>query len=278
MPHTRPTSTSPAGPRVRLVHLGSRIGGREIVHRLGERDAGRMNPFAVVAGGRAVGMTTFCDIDQPNRRVEIGYTWLSPTVQRTAVNTAAKLLGHAFEACDAIAVEFRTHWHNRQSRAAIERLGAKQDGVLRNHRLGPTALCATRSCTRSSRTSGRPSAAASTSASRAAGPRSAVDDGDELVEEGVERRAAAHDPLHAVALAEHLDELLEHGLERLAVALREGHHGDDLHTPSPHAIDGSATPTAIAVRVAVIPSACGTASASVNAVDDSRSRSSVRST
>jgi RimJ/RimL family protein N-acetyltransferase len=98
-----------------------------------------MNPFAVVAGGRAVGMTTFCDIDQPNRRVEIGYTWLSPTVQRTAVNTAAKLLllGHAFEACDAIAVEFRTHWHNRQSRAAIERLGAKQDGVLRNHRLGP---------------------------------------------------------------------------------------------------------------------------------------------
>ena len=64
-----------------------------------------MNPFAVVAGGLAVGMTTFCDIDQPNRRVEIGYTWLSPTVQRTAVNTAAKrlLLGHAFEACDAIA-------------------------------------------------------------------------------------------------------------------------------------------------------------------------------
>ena len=111
----------------------------EIARRVGERDAGRMNPFAVVAGGRAVGMTTFCDIDQPNRRVEIGYTWLSPTVQRTAVNTAAKrlLLGHAFEACDAIAVEFRTHWHNRQSRAAIERLGAKQDGVLRNHRLGP---------------------------------------------------------------------------------------------------------------------------------------------
>lgn len=111
----------------------------EIARRVEERDAGRMNPFAVVAGGLAVGMTTFCDIDQPNRRVEIGYTWLSPTVQRTAVNTAAKrlLLGHAFEACDVIAVEFRTHWHNRQSRAAIERLGAKQDGVLRNHRLGP---------------------------------------------------------------------------------------------------------------------------------------------
>jgi len=111
----------------------------EISRRLAERDAGRMNPFAVVAGGRAVGMTTYCDIDAANRHVEIGYTWLSPTVQRTAVNTAAKLLllGHAFEECDAIAVEFRTHWHNRQSRAAIERLGAKRDGVLRNHRIGP---------------------------------------------------------------------------------------------------------------------------------------------
>ncbi len=113
--------------------------GGEIDRRLAERDAGRMNPWAVVAGGRAVGMTTFCEIDQANRHVEIGYTWLSASVQRTAVNTAAKLLllTHAFEACDAIAVEFRTHWHNRQSRAAIERLGARQDGVLRNHRLGP---------------------------------------------------------------------------------------------------------------------------------------------
>ncbi|MCT9818794.1 GNAT family N-acetyltransferase [Microbacterium sp. W1N] len=111
----------------------------EIAQRLAQRDAGTMNPFAVVRGGVAVGMTTLCNIDQPNRHVEIGYTWLSPTVQRTSVNTAAKLLllGHAFEQCAAIAVEFRTHWHNRQSRAAIERLGAKLDGVLRNHRLGP---------------------------------------------------------------------------------------------------------------------------------------------
>lgn len=111
----------------------------EIAWRLAERESGRMNPWAVVADGRAVGMTTFCSIDQSNRRVEIGHTWLSPTVQRTAVNTAAKLLllSHAFESCDAIAVQFCTHWHNRQSRAAIERLGAKQDGVLRNHRLGP---------------------------------------------------------------------------------------------------------------------------------------------
>ena len=86
-----------------------------------------------------MGMTTFCDIDLVNRRVEIGYTWLSPEVQRTDVNTTAKLLllGHAFEACEAIAVEFRTSWHNRQSQAAIERLGARRDGVLRNHRIGP---------------------------------------------------------------------------------------------------------------------------------------------
>ena len=111
----------------------------EIDRRLAERDAGRMNPWVVMAGERAMGMTTFCNIDQASRHVEIGYTWLSPAVQRTAVNTAAKLLllGHAFDACEAIAVEFRTHWHNRQSRAAIERLGAKQDGILRNHRLGP---------------------------------------------------------------------------------------------------------------------------------------------
>jgi RimJ/RimL family protein N-acetyltransferase len=96
-----------------------------------------MNPWAVVADGRAVGMTTFCNIDQANRHVEIGYTWLAPAVQRTGVNTAAKrlLLEHAFEACDAIAVEFRTSWHNRQSQAAIERLGARRDGVLRNDRI-----------------------------------------------------------------------------------------------------------------------------------------------
>jgi len=113
----------------------------EIEQRLAFHAQGAMNPWAVrrLSTGRVVGMTTYCSIDQPNRRVEIGYTWLSPTAQRSEVNSAAKLLllGHAFEACGAIAVEFRTHWHNQQSRAAIARLGAKQDGVLRNHRLGP---------------------------------------------------------------------------------------------------------------------------------------------
>ena len=113
----------------------------DIRQRLAWRDAGSMNPWAVrrLETGRVVGVTTFCNIDQPNRHVEIGHTWIGVDAQRTAVNTAAKLLllAHAFEDCDAIAVEFRTHWHNLQSRAAIARLGAKQDGVLRNHRLGP---------------------------------------------------------------------------------------------------------------------------------------------
>ncbi|AZS36118.1 Putative ribosomal N-acetyltransferase YdaF [Microbacterium lemovicicum] len=113
----------------------------EIAMRLGLRDQGIMNPWAVrrVATGKVVGMTTFCGIDQPNRHVEVGYTWLGREAQGTEVNPAMKLLslGHAFEACEAIAVELRTHWHNRQSRAAIARLGAKQDGVLRSHRLGP---------------------------------------------------------------------------------------------------------------------------------------------
>jgi RimJ/RimL family protein N-acetyltransferase len=113
----------------------------EIDRRIAWHAEGHMNPWAVrrLSTGRVVGMTTFCGIDQPNRHVEIGYTWLSPSAQRSEVNSAAKLLllGHAFGTCDAIAVELRTHWHNRQSREAIARLGAKQDGVLRSHRLGP---------------------------------------------------------------------------------------------------------------------------------------------
>lgn len=113
----------------------------DIAQRVKWRDEGHMNPWAVrrLDTGRVVGETTFCNIDQANRHVEIGHTWIALEAQRTFVNTASKLLllAHAFEQCDAIAVEFRTHWHNRKSRAAIARLGAKQDGVLRNHRLGP---------------------------------------------------------------------------------------------------------------------------------------------
>ncbi|WP_066517647.1 GNAT family N-acetyltransferase [Curtobacterium ammoniigenes] len=103
--------------------------------------AGTVIPFAVRdrPTGRVVGATSFLNIDRLNRRVEIGGTYLAQSAQRSGVNTEMKLLmlAHAFDTWDCIAVEFRTHWHNRQSRAAIERLGAKQDGVLRNHRLGP---------------------------------------------------------------------------------------------------------------------------------------------
>jgi RimJ/RimL family protein N-acetyltransferase len=86
-------------------------------------------------GGTICGMTTFMNADAANQRVEIGSTWTSAGVHRTGVNTESKLLllTHAFEVLGCIAVEFRTHWMNQQSRAAIAGLGAKQDGVLRNH-------------------------------------------------------------------------------------------------------------------------------------------------
>jgi RimJ/RimL family protein N-acetyltransferase len=82
-------------------------------------------------------MTTYCHVDAATPRLEIGYTWTAASAQRTGVNTESKLLllTHAFETLDCIAVEFRTHWLNQQSRTAIARLGAKQDGVLRSHQL-----------------------------------------------------------------------------------------------------------------------------------------------
>ena len=99
-------------------------------------NAGAM-PFIVHdrESNKIIGCTRYFNVDEVNQRLEIGYTWYSESYQRTAVNTECKylLLSHAFEKLDAIAVEFRTHWHNHKSRAAIARLGAKQDGVLRNH-------------------------------------------------------------------------------------------------------------------------------------------------
>ena len=85
-----------------------------------------------------IGATTFANINAEHRRVEIGYTWVAKSAQRTAINTEVKLmmLAHAFEVKNCIAVEFYTNWFNHQSRTAIERLGAKLDGVLRNHRIG----------------------------------------------------------------------------------------------------------------------------------------------
>jgi RimJ/RimL family protein N-acetyltransferase len=91
---------------------------------------------------KIIGSTRYCNVDEVNQRLEIGYTWYSESFQRTIVNTECKylLLSHAFEKLAAIAVEFRTHWHNHKSRAAIARLGAKQDGVLRNHQKGPDGM------------------------------------------------------------------------------------------------------------------------------------------
>ncbi|MCB1359240.1 MAG: GNAT family N-acetyltransferase [Maritimibacter sp.] len=108
----------------------------EIDRRLGLQAKATMLPFTLLTpDGKPVGMTTYMNIDAANRRVEIGSTWIARAVQRGPLNTEAKrlLLGHAFEALDCIAVEFRTHFANTQSRRAIERLGAKLDGVLRSH-------------------------------------------------------------------------------------------------------------------------------------------------
>ncbi|MDX2201503.1 MAG: GNAT family protein [Hyphomicrobiaceae bacterium] len=108
---------------------------QEIARRLALQAKGEMLPFTVLAAARPVGMTTFMNADAANRRVEIGSTWYARSCQRSGVNSRCKLmlLAHAFETLEAIAVELRTHVMNRQSRAAIERLGAKLDGVLRNH-------------------------------------------------------------------------------------------------------------------------------------------------
>jgi RimJ/RimL family protein N-acetyltransferase len=113
---------------------------KEIDRRLGLQKTGSMLPWTVFdADGRIAGMTTYMNVDTPNRRVEIGSTWYAKRVQRSALNTQCKLLAltHAFEKLDCIAVEFRTHFFNHQSRRGIERLGAKQDGILRNHAIAP---------------------------------------------------------------------------------------------------------------------------------------------
>jgi N-acetyltransferase len=113
----------------------------DIEERLTRQNAGTMLPFVVrrTADGTVVGATTYCNAEPEVPRVEIGYTWTARSAQGTGVNAESKLLllTHAFEILGCRAVEFRTHWHNIQSRTAIARLGAKQDGVLRNHRRMP---------------------------------------------------------------------------------------------------------------------------------------------
>ena len=110
----------------------------EIDRRLELQRKGSMVPFTIIdaASGKAAGMTSYMNIDAETQRLEIGSTWYRQSVQRTPMNTECKLmlLTHAFEVLDCVAVEFRTHFINHQSRRAIERLGAKLDGILRNHR------------------------------------------------------------------------------------------------------------------------------------------------
>jgi RimJ/RimL family protein N-acetyltransferase len=109
---------------------------QEVERRLALQAAGSMLAFTVLdAAGKVCGMTTYMNIDATNQRVEIGSTWYARRVQRTRLNTECKLmlLTHAFDALSCIAVEFRTHYFNQQSRRGIERLGAKLDGVLRSH-------------------------------------------------------------------------------------------------------------------------------------------------
>lgn len=108
-----------------------------IASALDVQAAGRVLPFVVrAANGRIVGTTRFYGLDPSVPTLTIGYTWFAKDVQRTGVNTETKLLllTHAFETLGCISVVFETSWFNAASRAAIARLGAKQDGVLRNHR------------------------------------------------------------------------------------------------------------------------------------------------
>jgi N-acetyltransferase len=124
------------------THVPSPEGMRdEIDRRLAQQAAGSMLPFAVrdARSGAAIGMTTYLNVDAANRRVEIGATWYAASAQGSGLNPECKLLllSHAFDTLNCIAVEFRTHFFNRQSREAIERLGAKLDGILRSHQLVP---------------------------------------------------------------------------------------------------------------------------------------------
>ncbi|AMB41468.1 MULTISPECIES: GNAT family N-acetyltransferase [Paenarthrobacter] len=109
----------------------------DIDRRLALQAAGSMLPFAtrLNSTGKLIGMTTYMNIDADTPRVEIGSTWNAASAHGTGTNPDSKLLllRHAFETLGCPAVEFRTHWLNHQSREAIARLGARQDGVLRSH-------------------------------------------------------------------------------------------------------------------------------------------------
>ena len=109
---------------------------------LAEEAAGTALPFVTVEkkGSIVIGSTRFGNIDTPNRKAEIGWTWITPAFQRTFVNTEAKLLmlTHAFEVWNCIRVELKTDANNAKSRAAIARIGGVEEGTLRNHMITET--------------------------------------------------------------------------------------------------------------------------------------------
>lgn len=114
---------------------------RYIAQAIAGRDAGTMMPFVIVRrdSGAIVGSTRFWKIDRDNRKLEIGHTWLSHSQQRTGLNTEAKflLLSYAFDVMNCVRVQFTTDELNDKSRAAILRIGAKQEGIVRNERIMP---------------------------------------------------------------------------------------------------------------------------------------------
>jgi N-acetyltransferase len=114
---------------------------RYIEHAIAGRNEGKVMPFAIVrrADQRVVGSTRFWKIDRVNRKLEIGHTWLAASTQRTAVNTEAKylLLRHAFDVMNCVRVQFTTDELNEKSRAAILRIGAQQEGIVRHERIMP---------------------------------------------------------------------------------------------------------------------------------------------
>jgi len=109
---------------------------------LKEQERGVSLPFAIIekSGGRAIGSTRYGNIDRTHHRVEIGWTWVAPAWQRTAINTEAKylLLRHAFETLGCMRVELKTDSLNERSRAAILRIGAREEGIFRNHMITST--------------------------------------------------------------------------------------------------------------------------------------------
>lgn len=113
-----------------------------IATALEEQSRGVSLPFALIEknGGKAIGSTRYGNIDRTHHRVEIGWTWIAPPWQRTAINTEAKylLLKHAFEKLGCIRVELKTDSLNERSRAAILRIGAREEGTLRNHMITST--------------------------------------------------------------------------------------------------------------------------------------------